>query len=71
MSSYRGRACADRRGFRIPDIMRESGARLVETGTTNITELADYRDAINDGTAMIFSVHRLISGWKDLPAGRR
>lgn len=45
-------------GFRIPDIMRESGARLVETGTTNITELADYRNAINDGTAMIFSVHR-------------
>jgi L-seryl-tRNA(Sec) selenium transferase len=45
-------------GFRIPDIMEQTGARLVEVGTTNITELDDYRRAIGDGTAMIFSAHR-------------
>ena len=45
-------------GFRIPDIMRESGARLVEVGTTNITTLDDYRGAITPDTAMLFSAHR-------------
>jgi len=45
-------------GFRIPDIMRESGAVLVETGTTNITTVEDYRRAISGNTAMIFSCHR-------------
>ncbi len=45
-------------GFRIPDIMRESGAHLVEVGTTNITTREDYRSAITDETAMILSVHR-------------
>lgn len=45
-------------GFRIPDIMAESGAILVETGTTNITTVDDYRRAISGGTAMIFSCHR-------------
>ncbi len=45
-------------GFRIPDIMRQSGARLIEVGTTNITTLEDYRSAIDADTAMILSVHR-------------
>lgn len=45
-------------GFRIPDIMQETGAHLVEVGTTNITELEDFRRAINPDTAMILSMHR-------------
>jgi len=44
-------------GFRLPDIMRESGAILVEVGTTNVTGLDDYRAAITENTAMIFSSH--------------
>jgi L-seryl-tRNA(Ser) seleniumtransferase len=43
--------------FRIPDIMRASGARLVEVGTTNRTRPADYRTAIDDSTAAILQVH--------------
>jgi L-seryl-tRNA(Ser) seleniumtransferase len=44
-------------GFRIPAIMRESGARLVEVGTTNRTRLADYAEALTDRTAAIVRVH--------------
>jgi L-seryl-tRNA(Ser) seleniumtransferase len=43
--------------FRIPDILRESGARLVEVGTTNRTYLEDYRRAITPETAMLLQVH--------------
>jgi L-seryl-tRNA(Ser) seleniumtransferase len=43
--------------FRIPDIMRASGARLVEVGTTNRTRLSDYRNAIDERTAAILKVH--------------
>ena len=43
--------------FRIPDIMRASGAKLVEVGTTNRTRLADYRAALDDRTAAILKVH--------------
>jgi L-seryl-tRNA(Ser) seleniumtransferase len=43
--------------FRLPDVMRLSGARLVEVGTTNRTRLADYREAITPRTAMILKVH--------------
>jgi L-seryl-tRNA(Ser) seleniumtransferase len=45
-------------GFRIPEILEASGARLREVGTTNNTSLTDYRRAIGKLTAMILKVHR-------------
>jgi L-seryl-tRNA(Ser) seleniumtransferase len=44
-------------GFRVPDVMRQSGALLVEVGTTNRTHLADYENAIDDNTAAILVAH--------------
>ncbi len=43
--------------FRISSIMEESGADLIEVGTTNKTHLHDYENAINEHTAMILKVH--------------
>ena len=43
--------------FRLPEIMKKSGAILREVGTTNKTRLEDYRNAINEKTGMILSVH--------------
>ena len=45
-------------GFRIPEILETSGAKLVEVGATNKTHLEDYRKAITDKTALILKVHR-------------
>ena len=45
-------------GFRIPEILELSGARLVEVGTTNITTVDDYLNAVTEDTAMILKVHR-------------
>lgn len=64
----RGRAVAVSRGelveiggaFRVPEVMEESGARLVEVGTTNRTRLGDYERAIedNDDVAALLKVHQ-------------
>lgn len=45
-------------GFRIPEILEESGAILRDVGTTNITTLDDYLSAINENTAMVLVVHQ-------------
>jgi len=45
-------------GFRIPDIIKKSGARLVEIGTTNITTFDDYKKALEGNPALILKVHK-------------
>ncbi len=45
-------------GFRVPDILEASGAILRNVGTTNITTVEDYLEAINDNTAMVLVVHQ-------------
>jgi L-seryl-tRNA(Ser) seleniumtransferase len=53
----RGQAVEIGGGFRIPEVMHQSGARLVEVGTTNRTYLSDYQQAITDDTAALMRVH--------------
>ena len=53
----RGQAVEIGGGFRIPSVMRQSGAKLVEVGTTNRTYLLDYEEAITSRTAALLRVH--------------
>ena len=53
----RGEAVEIGGGFRVPDVMRQSGARLVEVGTTNRTYVRDYAAATTDETGAYLKVH--------------
>ncbi|MCJ7626422.1 MAG: L-seryl-tRNA(Sec) selenium transferase [Anaerolineaceae bacterium] len=44
-------------GFRIPEVMKQSGARLVEVGATNRVHLSDYEEALQEPTALILRAH--------------
>src|SRR5262249_44200524 len=58
-------------GFRIPDILSQSGAALVEVGTTNRTHLRDYEGALGERTRAILRVHQSnfrMVGFADQPA---
>ena len=44
-------------GFRVPDVMKQSGARLVEVGTTNRTRLEDYDEVLKTGAALVMRAH--------------
>jgi L-seryl-tRNA(Ser) seleniumtransferase len=45
-------------GFRVPDVMKQSGAKLVEVGTTNRVHLSDYEDAVSEPTGVVMRAHR-------------
>jgi L-seryl-tRNA(Ser) seleniumtransferase len=53
----RGQAVEIGGGFRIPEVMRQSGAKLVEVGTTNCTYISDYEQAIAPQTVALLRVH--------------
>jgi L-seryl-tRNA(Ser) seleniumtransferase len=53
----RGQAVEIGGGFRIPEVLRQSGAKLVEVGTTNCTYLRDYEQAFTPKTAALLRVH--------------
>ena len=45
-------------GFRVPDVMKQSGARLVEVGATNKVRLSDYTEALEEPAALVMHAHR-------------
>ncbi len=45
-------------GFRVPDVMKQSGAKLVEVGTTNKVRLSDYKEALEEPAALVMRAHR-------------
>lgn len=45
-------------GFRVPDVMKQSGAKLVEVGTTNRVHLRDYQEALSEPTGVVMRAHR-------------
>ena len=45
-------------GFRVPDVMKQSGAKLVEVGTTNKVRVSDYKDALGAKTGLVMRAHR-------------
>lgn len=45
-------------GFRVPDVMKQSGAKLVEVGATNKVRLSDYKEALDEPTALVMRAHR-------------
>ena len=53
----RGQAVEIGGKFRIPDVMKQSGARLVDVGTTNRTYISDYKEAITTNTVALLRVH--------------
>ena len=53
----RGEAVEIGGGFRIPDVLKQSGVTLVDVGTTNRTYVRDYEDAITENTAVMLKVH--------------
>ena len=53
----RGEAVEIGGGYRIPDVLLQSGARMVEVGTTNRTYVRDYETALTDATAALLKVH--------------
>jgi L-seryl-tRNA(Ser) seleniumtransferase len=58
-------------GFRVPDVMKQSGAKLVEVGTTNKVRLSDYGDALEEPAALVMRAHRSnfkIVGFTEEPA---
>jgi L-seryl-tRNA(Ser) seleniumtransferase len=67
----RGEAVEIGGGFRIPDVLRQSGAKLIEVGSTNRTYVRDYEASITDNTGALLSVHTSnfrVSGFTHSPS---